>query len=150
MTDCNSVNIPIKTGCFIEISEPSDYNKVNIKSYQWLIGKLIYLGLVYRLSQSDTPAVLSPFSLIKYGDSSYVNDLKNRKLVIDYCYFLNRAVVSWCNKKYQPVSISTTEAQYIAFGYTIRETVWIRHFFNKLQVVPQSIDGIALYGDNEI
>ena len=60
----------------------------------------MYLGLVYRLSQSDTPAVSSPFSLIKYGDRSYVNDLKDRKLVIDYCYFLNGAVVFWCHKKY--------------------------------------------------
>lgn len=43
MKDCNLVNILIKIGYFIKISKPSNYKKVDIKPYQYLIGKLIYL-----------------------------------------------------------------------------------------------------------
>ncbi len=42
MTDCNSVSIPIKAGCFIEMSKPGDYGEGDIKPYQRLIGKLMY------------------------------------------------------------------------------------------------------------
>lgn len=44
MTDCNSVNIPMKAGCFIEMQEARDYEEAEIKPYQRLIRKLIYLS----------------------------------------------------------------------------------------------------------
>lgn len=43
MTDCNSINIPIKASYYIEMSEADNYEEVDIKKYQKLIGKLIYL-----------------------------------------------------------------------------------------------------------
>ena len=42
MTDCYSVSIPMKAGCFIEMSKPGDYKEVDIKPYQRLNGKLMY------------------------------------------------------------------------------------------------------------
>ena len=43
MIDYNSINILMKAGRFIDIQEPRDYKKAEIKSYQQLIGKLTYL-----------------------------------------------------------------------------------------------------------
>ena len=34
MTDCNSVNIPMKVGCFIDMQELGDYKEAEIKPYQ--------------------------------------------------------------------------------------------------------------------
>lgn len=41
---CNSVKIPIKADSIIEIIDANDYEETNIKVYQRLIGKLIYLS----------------------------------------------------------------------------------------------------------
>lgn len=44
MSDCNSVNILIKSGHFINIPEVDIYKKTDLKTYQQLIKKLIYLS----------------------------------------------------------------------------------------------------------
>ena len=44
MRDCNPVYTPMKTGNFIEIQGEIDYEEVDLKVYQRLIGKLIYLS----------------------------------------------------------------------------------------------------------
>lgn len=133
----------MKVNCFIEMSELGDYKKVDIKPYQRLIGKSMYLfcgtrpdiafaigqlskhnldprashmkaakkvvqylkgtmhlRFVYKSQpQSKTLTAPSSFELIGYGDSSYAGDLKDKKSVMGYCYFLNGTVVSWCSKK---------------------------------------------------
>lgn len=142
MTDCNSVTILIKAGCFIKISKHDDYKEVEIKPYQQLIGKLMYLlcgtrpditfgigqfnkynldlrighmkaakkmirylkgtmylGLIYGAKVKDkgeTKASIapSPFGLIEYGDSSYAGDHEDRKSVMGYYYFINKAIIS--------------------------------------------------------
>lgn len=44
MTNCNLVSISMKKGYFIKILESGNYKKVDIKPYQCLIGKLMYLS----------------------------------------------------------------------------------------------------------
>ena len=82
----------------------------------------IHLGLIYGghlKNEEKTKASITPFlfGLIKYGNSSYAGDSEDRKSVIGYCCFINGAVISWCSKKQTTVSISTTEAKYIALGH---------------------------------
>ena len=44
MRDWISVNKPMKTDNFIEIENRDDYEDVDLKTYQWLIGKLMYIS----------------------------------------------------------------------------------------------------------
>lgn len=44
--DCKSVNIPMKAGS--DLAEPDDYEEADLKSYQRLIGKLMYLSCATR------------------------------------------------------------------------------------------------------
>lgn len=69
-------------------------------------------------------------------------------MVIGYCFFLNRAVVSWYSKKQRIVSTSTTKAEYIALGHGTREAVWIQRFINQIELA--TVEKITLYGDNEM
>lgn len=46
LSDCKSVNIPMKAGS--DIAEPDDYEEADLKSYQRLIGKLMYLSCATR------------------------------------------------------------------------------------------------------
>lgn len=133
----------MKTSCFIGMLKSINQEKVDIKPYQYLIEKLIYLlygtrpniiftigqinkynlnpksghmktakklvkylkgtiylELVYESHfQSTKPVAPFFFSLIGYGNSSYVRGPKDKKLVIGYCYFLNRAAIFWYSKK---------------------------------------------------
>ena len=111
---------------------------------------MIHLGLVYGSQpQSKTSAAPSPFGLIRYGDSIYAGDPEDKKSEMDCCYFLNGAVVSWCIKKQGTVSMSTTEAEYIALGQVAREAIGLRRFLNELQIVTQPIASVTVYGDNK-
>lgn len=44
MRDYNPVSRPIKARNFIEMQNKEDYKEANIKAYQCLIGKLMYLS----------------------------------------------------------------------------------------------------------
>ncbi len=79
ITDCNSVSIPMKACCFIEMSEPGDYEKVDIKPYQRLIGKLMYLSCGTR---SDIAFVVGQLS--KYNLDTKDGRMKAVKKVVRY------------------------------------------------------------------
>lgn len=44
LTECNANIIPMKIGLAIEIIEPNNYEKTDLREYQRLISKLIYLA----------------------------------------------------------------------------------------------------------
>lgn len=67
---------------------------------------------------------------------------------MSYCFFLNRAMVSWSSKKQRIVSISAIKAKYIALGHAAREAVWIRKFINKMKL--KAVEDVTLYGDNKM
>lgn len=37
--------------------------------------------------------------VVGYTDSSYTDDLEDRKLVTGYCFFLSGIIITWCNKQ---------------------------------------------------
>lgn len=43
LTECNANVIQMKAGSSIEMTDPEDYEKINLYTYQKLIGKLMYL-----------------------------------------------------------------------------------------------------------
>lgn len=100
----------------------------------------MHLGLTYRnhlylKKEIKTLANLLFFKLIRYVNSNYVNDFKNKKLIMGHYFFFYEAIVSWYKKKQCTVSTSTTKVKYIALGHTACERVWIKKFFNKLNIV---------------
>lgn len=65
------------------------------------------------------------FEVVGYADSSYAEDVNDRKFITGYCFFLGGAIITWCNKRKQTVSTSTSEAEYVAMSHGAREGVWI-------------------------
>ncbi len=76
---CNSVSIPMKAGCFIEMSEPGDYEEVNIKPYQRLIRKLMYLSCGTRPDIAFAVGQLS-----KHNSDPRAGHMKAAKKVVRY------------------------------------------------------------------
>lgn len=77
--DCNPVNTPMKTGNFIEMQGKDDYEEVDLKVYQRLIGKLMYLSCGIRL---DILFVVG--QLNKRNADPRVGHLKAAKRVVRY------------------------------------------------------------------
>ena len=73
----------------------------------------MYLDLIYNSylkNERETKILITlfPFRLIRYGNSNYTKDLKDRKSIIRYCYFINRVVISWFSKKQKTILIFIT------------------------------------------
>ena len=56
----------------------------------------------------------SNFSLASYTDSDWAGCKDDRKSTSGACHFLGRFLVSWSSKKQNCISLSTTEAEYVA------------------------------------
>ncbi len=111
--------------------------------------RIMKMGLIFgQESNNRLPRDLSPYGVIGFVESNFAEDPKDRKSVMNYCFFLNGVLVSWCSKKQKTISISTTEAEYIALGHTAREVIWIRRFINEMKL--EVVEGLTLHGDNKM
>ena len=97
------------------------------------------LALTYRASDAT-------LGLDIFGDADGMT-LDNRKAVSGYAFILNGAEVSWSSKQQEIVSLSTTEAEYIALTYTAKEAIWFRNFLTEL-FGPINFPMI-IYNDNQ-
>ena len=75
--------------------------------------------------------------LIPYGysDSSWADDLYNRRSTAGYVFILNGGPVSWSSRRQATVSTSTCEAEYIAQAETACEAVWLRGLLGELGIL---------------
>uniref|UniRef100_A0AAV1VH94 Reverse transcriptase Ty1/copia-type domain-containing protein n=1 Tax=Peronospora matthiolae TaxID=2874970 RepID=A0AAV1VH94_9STRA len=67
-----------------------------------------------------------------YSDADWAGDLTDRKSTLGYTFMLLGAPVSWGSKKQPSVSLSTTEAEYIALSLTIQEGKWIHRLLCEI------------------
>lgn len=70
--------------------------------------------------------------LVGYADSDYAGDLEDRKSTSGYVFLMGSAAVSWSSKKQPIVTLSTTEAEFVAAAYCASQAVWMRSILEKL------------------
>lgn len=64
--------------------------------------------------------------LIGYTNSDYAGDQDDRKSTSGYVFILSSGAVSWSSKKQHVVTLSTTEAEFIAVASSACQAVWLR------------------------
>ncbi|CAI0431123.1 unnamed protein product [Linum tenue] len=69
--------------------------------------------------------------LIGYTDSDYAGDVDDRKSTSGYAFFLAGGVVSWASKKQPVVTLSTTEAEFVAASFSAAQCVWLRRILEQ-------------------
>jgi hypothetical protein len=57
--------------------------------------------------------------------------------------------VSWCSQKQKTVTLSATDAEYVAASEASKEAIWIRGFVNDLHIPGMHYDAIPLVIDND-
>jgi hypothetical protein len=87
-------------------------------------------------------------NVVGYTDASFQTDKDDSRSQSGYVFCLNGGAVSWKSSKQKTVADSTTEAEYIAASNASKEAVWIRKFIMDLGVVPNIVDPMSLYCDN--
>lgn len=89
---------------------------------------IIYLRLKYRDTfQSDWQTyallVFPSYRLVDYTNNNYAGNSKDRESIIENCFYMNKAIVSWYNKKQQIILTFIIRAKYIAFNFVAHENI---------------------------
>jgi hypothetical protein len=69
---------------------------------------------------------LSSFDLVSYSDADFAGSKSDCKSTSRTCHFLGHSLVSWFSKKQNSVSLSTTEAEYIAASLACSQVLWMK------------------------
>jgi hypothetical protein len=57
---------------------------------------------------------------------------EHRRAISGYVFMMDGGAVSWSSKKQELVTLSTTEAEYVAQTHAAKEAVWLRRLFTEL------------------
>jgi hypothetical protein len=86
--------------------------------------------------------------IYSYLDASFQLNIDYRKSQSGYVFTLNGGAVSWKSSKQETIVDYTIKAEYIFTSETVKKAIWIKKFITELSVVPNIIDQVALYCDN--
>jgi hypothetical protein len=96
------------------------------------------VGLTYRRTGAD-------LQLVGFADASYASDASTRRSHTGFVFMLGGAAVAWCSKRQRCVTLSTTEAEYVALCEASKEVPWLRRLLAFLGH-PQG--PVTLFEDN--
>ncbi|KAJ4715305.1 Retrovirus-related Pol polyprotein from transposon TNT 1-94 [Melia azedarach] len=82
------------------------------------------VGLIYG---GDTQCLVTGFS-----DSNYAGDVDSRRSMTGYVFTLGSSVVSWKATLQPTVTLSTTEAEYMALTEVAKEGIWLKGLVSDL------------------
>lgn len=91
----------------------------------------------------------SNLRLIGYSDADQGGDLGQRKSTSGYAFLLYKGAICWCSKKQTCIALSTMKAEFIACSAAVQEVVWLRRFFDNLEVQSDGVAPITIYYDNQ-
>ena len=70
--------------------------------------------------------------LLAYTDSDYAGDTDDRKNTSGYLFLFSGRVVSWALKKQPVVTLSITEAEFVAVAFYACQCIWMRRMLEKI------------------
>ncbi|CAL5371264.1 unnamed protein product [Camellia sinensis] len=72
--------------------------------------------------------------LVGYADSDYTRDLEDRKSTSGYVFMLGSGAIAWSSRKQPIVTLSTTEAEFVASAACASQAVWMKRILEKLSL----------------
>jgi len=87
--------------------------------------------------------------LIGYSDADFASQL-HRHSISGFAFFTGNGVVSWSSKKQPIVTLSSTEAEYVALTNATKEAIWHRKLHAELPFLFQPVEkATTLFCDNQ-
>ncbi|CAL5420691.1 unnamed protein product [Camellia sinensis] len=82
-------------------------------------------GILYKKGEQS--------GLIGFTDSDYASDSNDRKSTSGYIFTMGSGVISWLSRKQPIVTLSTTEAEFVAVASCACQAIWLRRLLETLQ-----------------
>ncbi len=76
----------------------------------------------------------------RYSNSSWVDDLYNRRSTARYVFILNGGPISWSSRRQSTVSTSTCKAEYIAKADRVFGALWLRSLLSELGILDTTLE----------
>ncbi|KAG7536804.1 Ribonuclease H-like superfamily [Arabidopsis suecica] len=73
--------------------------------------------------------------LVAYTDSDYAGDIDDSKSTSGYVFMMSGGAVSWSSRKQPIVTLSTTEAEYVAAVACACQAIWMRRILKEISHV---------------
>lgn len=111
--------------CCRRMEEPTSKDWENIKRIlKYLVDKKTH-GISFKAGTRE-------LNLTAYSDSDFAGDPTTRKSTTGYIVMLNNNPINWCSRKQPIVSLSSTEAEYIAAADCVKEVLYLKSVVKEL------------------
>ncbi|GAA0173161.1 transmembrane signal receptor [Lithospermum erythrorhizon] len=71
--------------------------------------------------------------LLSYTDSDFASDKRDRKSTSGYVFMISGGAVAWSSKKQPIVTLSTTEAEFIAAAVCACQAIWMKRVLTEIE-----------------
>ena len=88
------------------------------------------MGILYKGEPNSTSAIPK---LACYTDADWAGDRDKRRPTGGFVLTLCGGAVSWKTRKQDIVTLSMTEAEYIALTETSKEVIWMRRLLHEFE-----------------
>ncbi|PNX58518.1 hypothetical protein L195_g050950 [Trifolium pratense] len=120
------------------MERPTEIHVAAVKRILRYVKGTVSYGLWFEKGKDD--------ELVGWSDSDYAGDLDDRKSTSGYVFMVGSKAVSWCSKKQPIVTLSTTEAEFIAAANCACQAIWLSRILDHIS--SRKKDCITLYCDN--
>ncbi|CAA7024669.1 unnamed protein product [Microthlaspi erraticum] len=105
------------------MANPSDQHMQAAKRVLRYLKGTLGFGVFYKRGAVE--------ELTVYTDSDYAGDIDDRRSTSGYAFLLSGGAVAWASKKQPVVTLSTTEAEFVAAAYCACQCVWMRRILEE-------------------
>ena len=103
----------------------------------------------YLSGTKDFKLILGGFNttIVGYSDSDWASQIHHHS-ISGYAFFIGSGIVSWSLKKQPIITLSSTEAEYVALTHSSKDIIWIHKLLKDFSIFPFSLP-TNLFCDNQ-
>lgn len=140
LTTCSRPDIAHAVSIASRTAQPTQAHWVALKRVLRYLKGTRDLGIRFRWE--------NPNELIGYSDADYANEVETRKSTTGYCIFFGGGPINWRCQRQPIITLSTTEAEYVAGCELVKEVLPIRQQLIELDQIDEH-KPTKIYIDNQ-
>ena len=131
-------NISYSMGvCAIYQANPKESHMIALKRIVKYVKITADFGVWYNKDTNDV--------LAWYSDADWARNANDRKSTSRGCFYVGNNLISWMSKKKNPISLSTTKAEYVTFNSYFTQLLWMQKLLLDYGIRQKHL---TIYSDN--
>ncbi|RVW22925.1 Retrovirus-related Pol polyprotein from transposon TNT 1-94 [Vitis vinifera] len=99
---------------------------------------------VYKARHCTCSGSCASLKLQDYVDADFAGDIDSRKSTTGFVFTLGGTAISWTSNLQKIVTLSTTEAEYVAATEAGKEMIWLHGFLDELKPCRHVTKGVTI------